>query len=61
MADKIFRIVEEDINDDGKDDITISQGGVPIITFYDWKSVLMSWISTTSALFVAGVAIIQFW
>lgn len=61
MADKIFRIVEDDVNDDGKQDITITQGGTPIITFYDWKSVLISWLSTTSALFVAGLGILQFW
>ena len=60
MADKIYRIIEEDADKDGSDDITISHGSKKIVTVYDWKSVLVSWVATTTALFAAGMGVITF-
>ena len=58
MADKIYRVIEDDIDNDGTNDITISHGTKKIVTVYDWKSVILSWFATTTALFVAGMGVI---
>lgn len=59
--EKVFRVVETDADNDGEnDDITIMQGERRIVTVYDWKSVVLSWIATTTALFVAGMGVISF-
>ena len=60
MADKIFKIIEADEDEDGTNDITISNGSKKIITVYDWKSVIISWVATTTALFAAGMGLITF-
>ena len=60
MADKIYKIVEADEDNDGKNDITLTHGSKKIVTVYDWKSVVMSWIATTTALFAAGMGVVTF-
>ena len=60
MADKIYKIVEADEDNDGNNDITIQHGSKKIVTVYDWKSVLMSWVATTTALFAAGMGVVTF-
>ena len=58
MSDKIYRVIEEDADNDGTNDITIAHGSKKIVTVYDWKSVVLSWFATTTALFVAGMGVI---
>ena len=60
MADKIYRVVEDDLDGDGSNDITIARGSKKIVTVYDWKSVIMSWVATTTALFAAGMGVVTF-
>ena len=55
--EKIFRVVEEDVNKDGKTDLTIQHGNDKIMTFYGWKSMALQWACTTAALFVAGMGV----
>ena len=59
-ADKIYKIIEADEDNDGTADITLQHGSKKIVTVYDWKSIVLSWVATTSALFVAGFSLIQF-
>lgn len=59
-AEKIFRVVMDDQDGDGKQDVTVQQAGKRIITIYDWKSVVLSWIVSTSALFAAGMGVVTF-
>lgn len=61
MSDeKIYKLVEADEDNDGKNDITIKHGSKKIVTVYDWKSVVLSWIATTTALFAAGMGVVTF-
>ena len=60
MADKIYKIVEADEDNDGKDDITIMHGSKRVVTVYDWKSVILSWFVSTTALFAAGMGVVTF-
>lgn len=60
MTEKIFRVVEDDIDNDGKNDATIMHGGKKIVTVYDWKSVVLSWFVSTTALFAAGMGVCTF-
>ena len=60
MADKIYRVIEADEDGDGKDDLSIVHGTKKIVTLYDWKSIVLSWITTTTALFAAGMGVISF-
>jgi hypothetical protein len=59
-ADKVFRIVSEDIDGDGNEDLTVTHNQKKIATIYDWKSVVISWIVSTTALFAAGMGIVTF-
>lgn len=59
MADKIFRIVEEDVNDDGQKDLTIKHADQPIVTLYNWRTAAIGWIATTTSLFVAGFGLLS--
>lgn len=59
-TDKVFRVVMDDQDNDGKQDVTIQQNGKRIVTVYDWKSVVLSWIVSTTALFVAGLGVCTF-
>ena len=60
MTDKIYRVIETDEDNDGKNDITIAHGSKKIVTVYDWKSVILSWFATTTALFAAGMGVVTF-
>lgn len=60
MTEKIFRVVEDDADNDGKDDITIMHGSKRVVTVYDWKSVILSWFVSTTALFAAGMGVCTF-
>ena len=57
-AEKIFRVVMDDQDGDGKQDMTLQQNGKRIVTVYDWKSILLSWVVTTTALFAAGMGVV---
>jgi len=59
-AEKIFRVVMDDQDGDGKQDMTLQQNGKRIVTVYDWKSVILSWIVSTTALFAAGMGVVTF-
>ena len=59
-AEKIFRVVMDDEDGDGKQDMTLQQNGKRIVTVYDWKSVILSWIVSTTALFAAGMGVVTF-
>ena len=59
-AEKIFRVVMEDQDGDGKQDMTINHGDKRIVTVYDWKSILLSWVVSTTALFTAGLGVVTF-
>jgi len=59
-GEKIFRVVMEDQDDDGKQDLTVQQNGKRIVTLYDWKSVVISWVVSTTALFAAGMGVCTF-
>ena len=59
-AEKIFRVVMDDQDGDGKQDVTLQQNGKRIVTVYDWKSVVLSWIVSTTALFAAGMGVVTF-
>lgn len=58
---KTFRLVEEDVDHDGRNDLTFTIGNKPAMTVYDWRSMFLSWVATTTSLFVAGLGILQFW
>ena len=58
--EKIYRVIEDDIDNDGTNDITIAHGSKKIVTVYDWKSVVLSWVATTTALFAAGMGVVTF-
>lgn len=60
MTEKIFKIVEEDLDEDGKKDLTIQQGNRKVLTLYDWKTAGLQWLTTTAALFVAGMGVCTF-
>ncbi len=60
MGEKIFRVVMDDQDGDGKQDVTLQQNGKRIVTVYDWKSVILSWIVSTTALFAAGMGVVTF-
>jgi hypothetical protein len=57
-AEKIFRVVMDDQDGDGKQDMTLQQNGKRIVTVYDWKSILLSWVVSTTALFAAGMGVV---
>ena len=59
-AEKIFRVVMDDQDGDGKQDMTLQQNGKRIMTVYDWKSVVISWVVSTTALFAAGMGVVTF-
>ncbi len=59
-AEKIFRVVMDDQDGDGKQDVTLQQNGKRIVTVYDWKSILLSWVVSTTALFAAGMGVVTF-
>ncbi len=59
-AEKIFRVVMDDQDGDGKQDVTLQQNGKRIVTVYDWKSVVISWVVSTTALFAAGMGVVTF-
>jgi len=59
-AEKIFRVVMDDQDGDGKQDMTLQQNGKRIVTVYDWKSILLSWVVSTTALFAAGMGVVTF-
>lgn len=59
-AEKIFRVVMDDQDGDGKQDMTLQQNGKRVVTVYDWKSVVLSWIVSTTALFAAGMGVVTF-
>ena len=59
-SEKVYRVIEDDIDNDGTNDITIQHGSKKIVTVYDWKSVIVSWIATTTALFAAGMGVVSF-
>lgn len=59
-ADKVFRIVAEDVDGDGNEDMTITHNEKKIATVYDWKSVVISWVVSTTALFAAGMGVVTF-
>jgi len=60
MGEKIFRVVMDDQDGDGKQDMTLQQNGKRVVTVYDWKSVVLSWIVSTTALFAAGMGVVTF-
>lgn len=57
---KTYRIVCDDIDGDNREDFTLSKGNKKIVTLYDWRSILLSWFCSASALFAAGVGVVQF-
>lgn len=57
-TEKVYRVVADDQDGDGKEDLTIQHGGKKIVTVYDWKSIILSWIATTTALFAAGMGVV---
>ena len=59
-AEKIYRVVADDQDGDGKEDLTIQHGEKRIVTLYDWKSILLSWVVSTTALFAAGMGVVTF-
>ena len=59
-GEKIFRVVMDDQDGDGKQDMTLQQNGKRIVTLYDWKSVVISWVVSTTALFAAGMGVVTF-
>jgi len=59
-AEKIFRVVMDDQDGDGKQDMTLQQNGKRVVTVYDWKSVILSWVVSTTALFAAGMGVVTF-
>ena len=59
-TEKIYRVVADDQDGDGKQDLTIQHGSKKIVTVYDWKSIVLSWFATTAALFVAGMGVCTF-
>ena len=60
MGEKVFRVVMDDQDGDGKEDVTLQQNGKRIVTVYDWKSILLSWVVSTTALFTAGLGVVAF-
>jgi len=59
-ADKVFRIVAEDVDGDGNEDMTITHNQKKVATVYDWRGVFLSWFVSTAALFVAGMGVVTF-
>ena len=59
MADKIFKLVEEDLDEDGQKDLTIKRADQPIITLYNWRTAAIGWLATTTSLFVAGFGLLS--
>jgi len=59
-TEKVYRVVADDQDGDGKQDLTIQHGDKRIVTLYDWKSILLSWVVSTTALFAAGMGVVTF-
>ena len=57
-GEKVYRGVMDDQDGDGKQDVTVQHGDKRIVTLYDWKSILLSWVVSTTALFAAGMGVV---
>ena len=57
-GEKVYRVVMDDQDGDGKQDVTVQHGDKRIVTLYDWKSILHSWVVSTTALFAAGMGVV---
>lgn len=57
MKKKTLQIIEDDLNDDGQNDLTLMGPLGPIVTLYGWKQILVYFLGTALSLIVAGLTV----
>ena len=57
---KTFKVVQEDVNDDGKEDLSFYIKGARTITVFDWRSEICKAALSAASFFVAGAGLIMY-
>lgn len=57
MSEKKIYLIQDDVNNDGKKDLTIGGPLGPMVTLYNWKQVIGFFLGSTLSLVVAGLSV----